>query len=490
MQHIFGLPVTGLLKYNQVYSNYWNYHLEGTPYVDIIRSPHIAQEHSPAKVVTSGEMEKWFAYQKTGIIVAVFGNTIALKLNSADFDGDHVLTVDNPVICEAAMKQFSNTVYHEKIEYPYAGKKKSNKVIVSDLKKIIDCDYKGYKNNIGNVINPISILWSIGQLKEVQDYIKIMSIVGSITIDYAKHGEEANIPKCILELLKRHKKITSSNNRGKMAFASGSMNTGSSSGNGKFYGDSSSSTKKKSTSKKSSKSKKSSSNSSDKKNSKQVIDWIARKLDILQEKIDLTKAKFENLFSVRKQNNNVKKQIGQTIKLLDAQEKAVTKYQKKADSIKLSGSLKEKVRNGAIKGSLSELIKEYGEKTANQINKYQDYIDKVNEAKKAVAGLKAEIKELSRQKLDLKIDDNERKRTYQEAKYANAKTTDAKNKILDKEIETYNSDDRAYNRYYKRAVQSRNKDGKEAKTAVSRVKGLSKKDKNNIKKLIKCCLAN
>ncbi|HBI61142.1 MAG TPA: hypothetical protein DDY31_08020 [Lachnospiraceae bacterium] len=206
MQHIFGLPVTGLLKYNQVYSNYWNYHLEGTPYVDIIRSPHIAQEHSPAKVVTGGEMEKWFAYQKTGIIVAVFGNTIALKLNSADFDGDHVLTVDNPVICEAAMKQFSNTVYHEKIEYPYAGKKKSNKVIVSDLKKIIDCDYKGYKNNIGNVINPISILWSIGQLKEVQDYIKIMSIVGSITIDYAKHGEEANIPKCILELLKRHKK--------------------------------------------------------------------------------------------------------------------------------------------------------------------------------------------------------------------------------------------------------------------------------------------
>lgn len=206
MQHVFGLPVTGLLKYNQVYSNYWNHHLEETPYVDIIRSPHIAQEHSPVKVVTGGAMEKWFAYQKTGIIVAVFGNTIALKLNSADFDGDHVLTVDNPIICEAAMKQFSNTIYHEKIEYPYIGKKESKKVIVSDLKKIVDCDYKGYKNNIGNVINPISILWSIGQSKAAQDYIKIMSIVGSITIDYAKHGEEANIPKCILELLKKHKK--------------------------------------------------------------------------------------------------------------------------------------------------------------------------------------------------------------------------------------------------------------------------------------------
>lgn len=206
MQHIFGLPVTGLLKYNQIYSNYWNHHLEDTPWVDIIRSPHIAMEHSPVQVITSGEMEKWFAYQKTGIIIGVFGNTVALKANSADFDGDHVLTVNNPVICEAAIKQFSNTIYHEKIEYPYMGGKKKGKVVVSDMDEIIECDYKGYKNNIGNVINPISILWSLEQTKEVKDFIKIMSIVGSITIDYAKHGQEANIPKEILKLLKIHQK--------------------------------------------------------------------------------------------------------------------------------------------------------------------------------------------------------------------------------------------------------------------------------------------
>lgn len=206
MQHIFGLPVTGLLKYNQIYSNYWNHHLEGSPWVDIIRSPHIAQEHSPVQVVTSGAMEKWFAYQKTGIIIAVFGNTIALKANSADFDGDHVLTVNNQAICEAAINQYCNTIYHEKVECPYGGVKKKEKVVVNDMDEIIECDYKGYKNNIGNVINPISILWSIDQTKEVQDYIKIMSIVGSITIDYAKHGQEANIPKGILKLLKMHQK--------------------------------------------------------------------------------------------------------------------------------------------------------------------------------------------------------------------------------------------------------------------------------------------
>lgn len=206
LQHIFGLPITGLLKYNQIYSNYWNHHLTGTPWVDIIRSPHIAMEHSPVQVITSGEMEKWFAYQKTGIIIGVFGNTIALKANSADFDGDHVLTVDNPIICEAALEQFSNTIYHEKIKYPYMGGKKKEKIIVSDMDEIIECDYKGYKNNIGNVINPISILWSLGSSREVQDFIKVMSIVGSITIDYAKHGQEANIPKEILKLLNKHQK--------------------------------------------------------------------------------------------------------------------------------------------------------------------------------------------------------------------------------------------------------------------------------------------
>ncbi len=206
MQHIFGLPVTGLLKCNQIYSNYWNHHLEGTPWVDIIRSPHIAQEHSPVQVVTSAAMEKWFAYQKTGIMVAVFGNTIVLKANSADFDGDHVLTVNNPIICEAAISQFSNTIYHEKIEYPYGGMKKKEKIVVNDMNEIIECDCKGFKNNIGNVINPISILWSLNQSKSVQDYIKIMSIIGSITIDYAKHGQEANMPKEIMQVLKDHQK--------------------------------------------------------------------------------------------------------------------------------------------------------------------------------------------------------------------------------------------------------------------------------------------
>ena len=205
MQHAFGVEVTGLLKKNEVYSNFWNYNLCETPCIDIIRSPHIANEHCLAQVVTGAELERWFKYQKTGIILSVFDNTIALKLNSADFDGDHVLTTDNRIICEAVENNNANTIHHIKID-KRGSVKNVNKVDVGDIETIIECDYKGYRNNIGDVINPISQLWSLEQTEEIQDYIMIMSIVGSITIDYAKHGEEAEMPSEIKLILKNHKK--------------------------------------------------------------------------------------------------------------------------------------------------------------------------------------------------------------------------------------------------------------------------------------------
>ena len=343
---------------------------------------------------------------------------------------------------------------------------------------------RGFANASGNISIPkdqTALVNELGEELIVRDG-EWFTVKGGAQFTELKKGDIVFNHLQTRQLLKNGK-ITSSDNRGKFAHSDGTF--GNAFSNGLFRVNKHKDTSTKKTSKKPSKSKKSSSNSSDKKESKQLIDWIARKLDVLQEKIDLTKAKFENLFTVKKQKNNLNNQIKQTTNLLNKEEKAATKYQKKANSIKLSDSLKKKVDNGKIKGSLSELIKEYGEKTAKQITKYQDYIDKVNEAKKAVAELKAEIKELTRQKLEVKLDDNDRKLTYQEAKYANAKTASAKNKILDKEINVYNSDYDAYKEYYKDAKKIRNKSGNKAKSAISKVKGLNKEDKKRIKKLIK-----
>lgn len=134
--------------------------------------------------------------------------------------------------------------------------------------------------------------------------------------------------------------------------------------------------------------------------STQVIDWIERRLSVLQSAIDKTRAKFENLFNWESKNSNIDDQIKQTTKLMNAQAKAAQNYKKKAKSVDLSSDLKKNVRQGKIKGKLSDLIATYGEDKANKISKYQDYIDKAKEAEKANEELLSSLISLNEQKLD------------------------------------------------------------------------------------------
>lgn len=135
-----------------------------------------------------------------------------------------------------------------------------------------------------------------------------------------------------------------------------------------------------------------------------VIDWIERKLDRLNTKLDLVKAKYDNLPSSSKssaallnaENKNLDDQIKILKKVQSVNDKSYSKYMKKANNsatykigkgkkkktYKLSKSLKKKIRNGRIKGSYKKLIATYGEPKANAIQKYQDYYDKAQSSKK------------------------------------------------------------------------------------------------------------
>lgn len=142
----------------------------------------------------------------------------------------------------------------------------------------------------------------------------------------------------------------------------------------------------------------------DKSKSTQVIDWIERKLDRLNTKLDLVKAKYDNLPSSSKssaallnaENKNLDDQIKILKKVQSVNNKSYSKYMKKANNsatyktgkgkkkktYKLSKSLKKKIQNGRIKGSYKKLIATYGEPKANAIQKYQDYYDKAQSSKK------------------------------------------------------------------------------------------------------------
>lgn len=212
-QSAFGLKVTGLLFKNQVYSNYWNNQKingKNVREVDIVRNPHIAMEHRIATVTWSDEMVKWYKYQDTGIITSMY-DTILLALNGADTDGDHIATIADSDIIAAVKREIeagnANTIDFY-VDDPDVMKTKGNTkdIRVNDIKALMDVDILGMSNDIGTVIDRVSELWSLEKTTDVYNYIKVMSIIASLTIDYAKTGEKAEIPKNIKATLKSVKK--------------------------------------------------------------------------------------------------------------------------------------------------------------------------------------------------------------------------------------------------------------------------------------------
>ncbi len=177
-----------------------------------------------------------------------------------------------------------------------------------------------------------------------------------------------------------------------------------------------------------------------KKETKQTFDWIERKLERLQQVIDYTKAKFENLFTIKKKNSNLTKQIKQTTSLLKANQKAEKAYAKKASEVtiykdkngkrdkKKDTAIKKKIQSGAYN------IKDYDEKTAEKINKYKEYYDKRYNAKKQVQELKTQKRELKEQKYQLRVDNSNNRIEMYDAKAS--LTTDYKknNRYADKQI--------------------------------------------------------
>ena len=178
------------------------------------------------------------------------------------------------------------------------------------------------------------------------------------------------------------------------------------------------------------------SSSKDKSKSTQVIDWIERRLNRLNSTIDYTSAKLQNLFSIKAKSNNLNEQIKTSTKLINAYGIAATKYKAKANSVKLSGSLKKAVREGRLKGySMKELIATYGEKTADKITKYQDYYDKYQDDLK---NKQDEIAKRRQYKIDKEqnyVDKADAKYNKNEVLKENAKSASEKNTILKAERE-------------------------------------------------------
>lgn len=205
LQHAFGMKVTGLLDRDEVYSDYWNKRNIHT--INIWRNPHIFREHWIGKCIDNNDTSEWFRYLNANIIVSVW-DTNLLRCNSADTDGDTLACVKNDILEGEARKLLdagkARTIYPDLLCNRDDNFDNVAEVCITDTKAIIESEIRGFDNDIGQVINKISELWGEKQNETTQKYIKILSVVGSLVIDFVKTGVKVPIPKYVTDYIRQN----------------------------------------------------------------------------------------------------------------------------------------------------------------------------------------------------------------------------------------------------------------------------------------------
>lgn len=196
MQHVCGLPVTGLLKNGKSYSNYWNE--RGVTRVDAMRAPlTYLSEHVILDLQKDEETEKWYRYCKQGIILNYHGHE-TFHFAGSDFDFDILATTPNEVMIKGVYKDELPVVYKTP---------KPEKILFTE-EDLYHADTFSFGSIIGSITNKSSNAYAKLPLvekkfgKDSQEYRLMKSRLQqcckaqSAQIDKAKIGQEVKgIPK-------------------------------------------------------------------------------------------------------------------------------------------------------------------------------------------------------------------------------------------------------------------------------------------------------
>lgn len=143
MQSIYGLEVTGLLKANEIYSQYWID--KGVNEVVCFRSPMTSHNNiRKMKVNNDKKCQEWYKYSNTMMVLNDW-DTICMALNGSDFDSDSIYSTNNNVLLSAY--KYTNAID--------CVQRKGEKRIVkrSDIRK---SNRLGLGNEVGVITNRVS----------------------------------------------------------------------------------------------------------------------------------------------------------------------------------------------------------------------------------------------------------------------------------------------------------------------------------------------
>jgi len=196
MQHVCGLEVTGLLKKDEFYSNYWNNRKINK--INGMRSPlTYRSEHVILNLIKDDETEKWYKYCRLGIILNYHGHEV-VNFGGADVDYDILATTSNQEIINGVFKNELPVVYSPPTP---------EKIIFSD-EDLYKADTFSFGSIIGSITNKSSNGYAL--LSNIEDKygndsdeykitlsrLKQCCKAQSAQIDKAKIGREVKgIPK-------------------------------------------------------------------------------------------------------------------------------------------------------------------------------------------------------------------------------------------------------------------------------------------------------
>lgn len=144
-QSMFCLPITGLLKKGEVYHKYWID--KDVDEIALFRAPMTCHNNiRRRKVVHNEEMDFWYQYNTTGIILNSWDTTCD-ALNGADKDSDTFFSTDNHIIIEHTL----NSTTIECIQ------RKAEKIIPTEV-DMIQANKLAFGDEIGTTTNRITAM--------------------------------------------------------------------------------------------------------------------------------------------------------------------------------------------------------------------------------------------------------------------------------------------------------------------------------------------
>lgn len=147
-QHIFGLPVTGILKAGEIYNKYWSDC--GAERLACFRAPMSC--HNNIRLVRPNHTEEasyWYRYMNACTVFNSW-DTAAHALNGMDKDGDLVMLTDNAVLVDRL------------VELPalMCAQRRASKIIPTE-EDFIRSNIESFGNEIGQTTNYITSMFEV-----------------------------------------------------------------------------------------------------------------------------------------------------------------------------------------------------------------------------------------------------------------------------------------------------------------------------------------